>query len=107
MIAAESVALPREHDLELRVAERLVPRVSLGLFQLHVSVQRRHVIAKDRDRRFEEIVDGAEPALARALLDERVGRGSSAIVMGSRWRPGLRVRGMCMAHSRGITGQLF
>src|SRR5919106_2996044 len=75
MVAAQSVALSREHDLELRSAEHFFARASLRLFELQVSVQRGHVIAEDRDRRFEEVVDGAEPPLAGALLDERVSRG--------------------------------
>ena len=75
MIGAKSVALSREHDLELRGAEHFFPRASLGLFELEVSVQRSHVIAEDCNRRFEEIIDGAKPPFAGALLDERVGGG--------------------------------
>src|SRR6187455_2871061 len=67
-----SLALASKDNLELRVAERLVARVPFGFLHFQVGVQRRHVIAEDRDCGLEEIVDGAEPALARALLDERI-----------------------------------
>ena len=54
MIAAESVALTREYDLELRRAEHFFARASFRLFELQVRVQRSHVITENRDRRFEE-----------------------------------------------------